>query len=237
MNVKPRPSILPARGKRNPRQPPAAPPNKRASKVLKVAGELFLSRGYAEVSLEMIVAKSGGSFRDLYQAFGSKESLFLRVMTDVCEEVLSPLRELALDQASEQMPLEEVLLAMGRSILRVLLSARVLCLHRLVVSASPRFPALGKLFFQAGPSNVNETVADFLKARAERDGLVLPDPLAAAAIFINSLAGDLQLRALTGGKVSDSEVEARLQEAVRVFLIGVRRSDRNAAPYTGGSQQ
>ncbi|MGB5197607.1 MAG: TetR/AcrR family transcriptional regulator [Candidatus Deferrimicrobium sp.] len=230
MKIKPGPSISSARGKRDTRQPPAALPNKRASKVLKVAGELFLSRGYAGVSLETIVARTGGSFRDLYQAFGSKESLFLRVMTDVCEEVLSPLRELALDQASEQMPLEEVLSAMGRSILRVLLSTRVLCLHRLVVSGSPPFPALGKLFFQAGPGKVNETVAAFLRARAERDGLVLPEPLAAAAIFINSLAGDLQLRAITGGKVSDSEVEARLQEAVRVFLSGVRRPDRNAAP-------
>ena len=67
-----------------------APPAKRSSNVLEAAGELFLSHGCEGVSIEMIVAKTGGSYRDLYKEFGGKESLFLRVMSDVCSDVLAP---------------------------------------------------------------------------------------------------------------------------------------------------
>lgn len=168
-----------------------------------MAGELFLSRGYAGASLGMIVAQSGGSFRDLHRTFGGKGSLFLRVMTDVCEEML---------------------VTMGNTILRVLLSPRVLCPHRLVISESPRFPTLGKLFFQMGPSNPNKTVAVFLGSRADRKRLVLPDPCVAAAIFVNSLVNDLQLQVLAGGTVANSEMEDRVREAVRLFLSGVRQA-------------
>jgi AcrR family transcriptional regulator len=197
--------------------------NQRARSVLKAAGEVFLAHGYAGTSLEMIVAKSGGSFRDLYQVFGGKESLFMRVMADLCEEVLSPLRHMALKEGSKQQPIDEVLLTMGTGFVRMLLSRRVISFHRLIVSESPRFPALGKLFFQMGPGSVNETVADFLKARGCSEGLVLPEPRAAAAIFLNSSANELHLRALTGGKVTNSEVEYHVREAVRIFLDGVRQ--------------
>ena len=201
----------------------ASEQNKRARKVLKAAGEVFLSRGYAGSSFEMIVAKSGGSYRDLYKTFGGKESLFIRVMSDLCEEVLAPLRDLALSEGYKQLPVEDMLLAMGKSIMEVLLSPRALSVHRLVVSESPRFPILGKIFFQMGPSSANNTVAAFLKTRAHKERLLIPDPHAASAIFIHSLISDLHLRALTGGMVTNAEVADRVQEAVRIFLNGVRR--------------
>jgi hypothetical protein len=147
----------------------------------------------------------------------------MRVMQDSCEEVLAPLRDLTLDEGNKQLPMEEMLLEIGRSILRVLLSPRALSLHRLVVSESPRFPTLGKLFFQMGPSDANGTVAAFLEGRATAEHLFIPNPRAASAIFIHSLISDLHLRALTGGKITKAEVEDRAQEAVRIFLDGVRQ--------------
>jgi hypothetical protein len=74
-----------------------------------------------------------------------------------------------------------------------------------------------------GPDSVNETVADFLEARTRAEELVLPDPRAAAAIFMHSLVNELHLRALTGGKVTDTEMEHNAREAVRIFLNGVRQ--------------
>jgi hypothetical protein len=74
-----------------------------------------------------------------------------------------------------------------------------------------------------GPSSVNGTIAAFLTARARAEKLHVPDPSAAGAIFIHSLISDLHLRALTGGKVTDAEVEDRVRESVRIFLNGIRR--------------
>jgi AcrR family transcriptional regulator len=200
----------------------ATAPNERAARVLKAAGEVFLSRGYAGASLETIVAKSGGSLRDLYQVFGNKESLFQRVMADLCEEVLAPLRGLVLDERSRQLPVEEVLLQVGRTFARFLLSPRALSLHRLVVSESPRFPTIGRLFFQMGPSSVRDTVAAFLESRAKAGELSIADPHSASAIFMHSAVSDLHLRAITGSSIAASEVEARVQDAVRIFLAGVK---------------
>ena len=205
-----------------PKGPKARAPSERAGKVLQAAGEVFLSRGFAGASLETIVAKSGGSLRDLYQVFGNKEALFLRVMDELCKEVLAPLRGLALDEKNRPLPIEDVLLVMGRTIMRVLLSPRALSLHRLVISEGPRFPTLGKVFFQMGPSSANATLAAFLENRAHGGQLSIPDPGAASAIFIHALISDLHLRALTGGKVTRPEVEERVQEVVRIFLNGVR---------------
>ena len=218
------PSPNPRTGK-GPRGSKAPAPGERAGKVLQAAGEVFLSRGFAGASLDTIVAKSGGSLRDLYQVFGNKEALFLRVMDALCEEVLAPLRGLALDEKNQQLPIEEVLLAMGRTIMRVLLAPRALALHRQVVSEGPRFPTLGKVFFQMGPSSAKATLAAFLDNRAQGGQLVIQDPRAASAIFIHALISDLHLRALTGGKVTRSEVEERVQEVVRIFLNGVRGTE------------
>lgn len=198
---------------------------KRSDAVLEVAGDLFLSHGYAGVSIEMIVAKTGGSYRDLYKEFGGKESLFLRVMSDVCNQVLAPLRAAALPKDGQHIPIEKALLAIGKTVLSTLLSSRVLELHRLIVSEAPRFPDLGKTFFQMGPSSANDAVAAFLTARSVSDGLLINDPSVAAAIFLDMLTNNLQLRALTGGVVLQSEIDERVREATRIFLNGLRITD------------
>ena len=198
-------------------------PAKRSSNVLKAAGELFLSHGYEGVSIEMIVAKNGGSYRDLYREFGGKESLFLRVMSGVCSDVLAPLRAAPLREDGQATTIENALLAMGSAVLRTLLSPRVLALHRLIVSEAPRFPDLAKMFFQMGPASANEAVAAFLTARSASDGLLLGDPSVTAAVFLDMLTHNLQLRALTGSKVRQSEIKYRVQEATRIFLNGVRK--------------
>lgn len=129
---------------------------------------------------------------------------------------------MVLDEENRQLPIEDVLLAMGRTLVRVLLSPRALAIHRLVISEGPRFPTLGKVFFQMGPSSANATLAAVLENRAQGGELSIPDPRAASAIFIHSLISDLHLRALTGGKVTRAEMEDRVREAVRIFLNGVR---------------
>ncbi len=196
----------------------------RSSDVLALAGELFLARGYAGVSIEMIVAKTGGSYRDLYKEFGGKESLFLRVMQDVCNQVLAPLRAAVIPKNGQQLPIEEALLTIGKTFLRTLLSARVLAIHRLIMSDAPRFPDLAKAFFQIGPNSAYEALAAFLTDRADADGLLIHDPLMTAAIFLDMLTSNLQLRALTGDAVRPSDIEERVRESTRIFLNGLRRS-------------
>ncbi len=200
-----------------------AAPASRLSGVIGAAGELFLAHGYGGVSIEMIVDRTGGSYRDLYKEFGGKEALFLRVMSDLCSQVLAPLRAAASPKDHRHVPMEKVLLAIGKTVLRTVLSPRVLALHRLMVSEAPRFPELAKTFFQMGPASANIALAELLTSRAASEGLLIHDPAISAAIFLDMLVNNLQLRTLTGGIVSQSEIDERVREATRIFLHGVKR--------------
>ena len=120
-------------------------------------------------------------------------------------------------------PLETALLALGRRALRTLLSQKVLALHRLAVSETPRFPELGRALFGKGPDSANKAVAALLKAASASEELTVGDPLVTAALYLDMLTHNLQLRLLTGGVVRDSEIEQRVREATRILLDGLRR--------------
>lgn len=207
----------------------------RTNNALHVAGELFLSRGYEGVSLEMIVAKTGGSFRDLYHEFGSKEKLFLRVMQALCDEVIDPLDSAGNAENPPLLkPIDEVLSLTGRRVLETLLSPRFIALHRLMVSESKRFPGLGKRWFEAGPNSANRAVAAVLARYSKAGHLSAEDPCLLAAVFLDSLINNLQLRKLNGMAVSNADIEQRVRICVQIFLNGARSPQHHTLTYPTG---
>lgn len=204
---------------------PTTRSDQRTAEVTRAAGRLFLQHGFSAVSLEMIVAETGGSYREIYNEFGGKETLFERVMKEMCVETLAPLRHALAGSELQSLPLREALTLLGGSILKVLLAPQGLAFHRLMVSEAPRFPELAKDFYRSGPANAYASVAAFLSARAQPEQLSLEDIDAAAATFVEALVSRLQLKALTDSRVSKSEVENHIRQVVGIFLDGaVRRS-------------
>ena len=185
--------------------------------VIAAAGELFLIHGYAGVSLAAVMAQTGGSFREVYREFGSKEGLFLRAMQYLCQQVVTPWRTLD----SSKLPLEEALVVFGRALLGTLLSPRLLALHRLILAEAVRFPQLAQVWFKAGPHATSEALGALLEARAKSEHLALTDPVAQAGIFIDSVVNSFQLRCLVGTEVSQAEVELHVRTCARVFLYGI----------------
>ncbi len=61
--------------------------NERCEKVRVVAADLFLAHGYDGVSLDDIIAQSGGSKTNIYSHFGGKEGLFIGIIEGLCDEV------------------------------------------------------------------------------------------------------------------------------------------------------
>ncbi len=201
----------------------AAPLEQRAVRVAQVAGQLFLRHGFGGVSLEMIIAKTGGSYRDIYREFGGKETLFQTAMQHMCTEILAPLRQALTSPALQSLPLEKALTQFGESLLKTLLAPPGLAFHRLMVSEAPRFPKLAKDFYRLGPANAYAGVAAFLSARAREERLAINDFEVAAAAFVESVVSRLQLKALTGGRVSQADVENHVRQVVGLFLNGAVR--------------
>ena len=200
---------------------PGEEQTERTRKVIEAAGDLFLARGFEGVSLQDIVTETGGSFRDLYRDFGSKETLFLRVVSGLCDAVIAPLEAIGGSSGVER-PLEEVLTSIAGRVLEALLSPRLLGLQRLILSEAKRFPALGSRWYEVGPNTANRVLGAVLQRYSEAGLLQTEDPCLLAAIFLDSLINNLQLRRLTGMTVSKADMDERVRICVQVFLNGVR---------------
>ena len=198
-------------------------PEQRAAEVVRAAGQLFLRHGFGGVSLEMIVAETGGSYRDIYREFGGKETLFQTAMQHICLEVLAPLRQALTSPALQSLPLGEALTQLGVSLLKTLLAPPGLAFHRLMVSEAPRFPKLAKEFYRSGPASAYASVATFLSARARDERLAIEDFEVAAAVLVNGLVSPLQLKVLTGSRVSQADAEKHVRQVVGLFLKGAVR--------------
>ncbi len=198
--------------------------DKRAVAIAAAAGKLFLRYSYEGVSLERIIAESGGSYRDLYSAFGGKEQLFETVLKGMCTEILAPMKRALASPALEALPLDEALTQVGHTVLTAILKPQAIAFHRLMISEAPRVPEIAKFFFSSGPAGANAFLGSFLAKCVSEKRLALEDPHIAAAIFLDGLINHLQLKVLTGSRVLPSQVTLHVEHVVRLFLHGVVRS-------------
>ena len=58
----------------------------RNGKLQKVAGDLFLKRGYDGVTIDKVVELAGGSKSTVYSEFGGKCGLFINSIETLCRE-------------------------------------------------------------------------------------------------------------------------------------------------------
>ncbi|MCW2389611.1 AcrR family transcriptional regulator [Sphingobium sp. B11D3B] len=186
----------------------------RGDALLQAATDLFLNHSFTGVSVDAVIARAGGSKRDLYQRFGDKVGLFRQVIDHVCQEVLKPLRDLP----TEGETLEAALTNFGRTFVPFLMSPKVIALQRLVIGESHRFPEFIDVFVRQGPANAYAIVARLLESRAASGEIRVADPHLCGALFCDMLATGLQYRVMAGETVSATEIEARIRESVRMLV-------------------
>jgi TetR/AcrR family transcriptional repressor of mexJK operon len=163
-------------------------------RLLTIATDQFLARGYAAVSVDELVKSAGQSKTNVYSWFGGKEALFLASVHKLLDNVLIPLagNDLA------KLPLEEGLRQLSETVLAIVLSKEALALHRLVVAEAPTFPEIARAWVAAGPERTYGYCADFIVAHQAAGRLRAPDPKRAAIFLHDMLTGDLEHRMLIG---------------------------------------
>ena len=185
--------------------------------ILRAATDLFLRSGYGAVSIDAINRSSGGSKRDLYQLFGDKEALFRRVVVDLCRECVDALSA----TLPREQDLEASLTLAGEAFLDMLMAPKTVALHRLLVSEGVRFPEVAADFLRQGPSSAYAAFAKVLRTHAEAGDMDVEDESVAARLFLDSLSGSLQLRALMGESIDEREIKAIVGAAVAAFMRGM----------------
>ena len=189
----------------------------RRAKLLAVAQDLFLAKGYDLVTVDEIVERAGGSKTNVYQHFGSKSVLLREVVSSLTRKIV-PSIPVILD--------EDIAVFLGRSgrkILGQLLTNKSIQLHRLVVAQSAEHPAVTKRFFREFHYYLREELASRLSPQQQRGRIkagMTPNQL--AETFLSMLGWEQLLRQMVTGthELNSREIVKLVDDAVSVFTIG-----------------
>lgn len=204
----------------------SASERKRAA-MLEAAENVFLRGGYLGTNMDEIAALSGVSKQTVYKHFGSKEALFIEIVTAMMHQagdaVLNEVPELAPDGE-----LEKYLQDYAYQQLTLVLTPRLMQLRRLVIGEVGRFPELAEILYEGGPRRAVAALALVFEKLAARKLLNIDDPVTAASHF-NWLfmSAPLNQAMLLGDAAIPGKTELRRQaaEGARIFLAAYGRKD------------
>ena len=188
--------------------------------ITRAAAETFLAEGFERASLDQIACRAGVSKQTIYSHFADKEALFKAICTELTETLTIPLRQ---DPAASD--LRSTLTRLGEDTLSLILRPAALDLHRLVASAAPRFPELGRVAYEAGAKRMIGDLSALLVERSRiGDGLARPVSAAQAELlaeqFVGMLRGFHQIRGLLGVKAMPAARRKTYVRACVDMLLG-----------------
>ncbi|NNA37729.1 TetR/AcrR family transcriptional regulator, partial [Pseudomonas lundensis] len=137
-----------------------------------------------------------------------------------CEEQLPTL----IFELPAGMPIESVLLNIGRGFHLLINSEESLNLHRLIMALGSQDPKLSQIFFEAGPQRMVQGMERLL-TRIDQSGALRSDkPRNAAEHFFCLLKGAANFRLLydCGEPLSDEAAEEHVREVVGLFMRAYR---------------
>jgi TetR/AcrR family transcriptional repressor of mexJK operon len=122
---------------------------RRAERVVEVAANMFLERGFDATSMEAVAEKAGIAKPTLYAWYRDKAELFTAVLRRQIEHFLGPLgrRQHDLEGTDAESALTEI----GRHVIAVAWSPGALAVRRIVTVQAERFPELERLAISDTP--------------------------------------------------------------------------------------
>ena len=153
--------------------------------ILAAAEESFLSGGYDGVTMDEIATASGVSKQTVYAHFGTKDRLFVELVTAMAQGAAD---EVAAGRGAppSREEVETWLVDLLDHQLALVIAPRLTRLRRLVISEVPRHPELARAVHEQGPARAVERLEEVLRELDGRGWLRVPDP-GVAAVQLNWL--------------------------------------------------
>jgi TetR/AcrR family transcriptional regulator, mexJK operon transcriptional repressor len=194
----------------------------RRRELASVAERVFLDRGFANATMQMIATQAGASKETLYRHFVSKESLLAEIVRTRSAQFLGPDGELPHGSPTH------VLTTLGTSAIEAMFTPDCIALLRIVVAETPHAPALGAIFYEQGPARVLDRLTHYLRSAHTRNQLRCPHPKQAAQLFLGAVVAPFHLLRLvtpTPKPLSRPLARKHVRAAVEMFLAkyGSRR--------------
>lgn len=190
--------------------------HERCIALLMSATQLFLDRGYDNVSLDDIVNHAGGSKASIYKYFGNKEGLFKAICDyrrhQFFEDISLPIALITTDLRGY---LIETLLNFYTHILTPENSAFM----RLVLEQSQRNPDIALHIHERGPVYIQQAIGNALQNAHDQGLLYCENPEYSAQLYFGILR-NLEWRILMGipSKESAQETNKYISYCVDRFL-------------------
>ncbi|GJE38677.1 TetR/AcrR family transcriptional regulator [Methylobacterium persicinum] len=197
---------------------------RREARIVEVATQLFIERGFDGTSIDAVAEAAGVSKPTLYSRYQDKRTLFEAVLQDRIREWLAPLSAAAEMQALRATPSDAatVLDELSRNLLARSQAPGAAALTRCIASQAMQFPNLARLAYEEGWVRGVGVVGRLLGIMAEQGQISIDDPEIAADLFLNLIMGRSSKQALYGIEVDLEIQERRRRAAVALFLAGVR---------------
>jgi AcrR family transcriptional regulator len=160
--------------------------------VLGAAERAFLAAGFGAVTMDAIAREAGVSKATVYAHYASKEALFGAVVMRLSERRFHGFSVEALDP----LDIEASLSAIALRFLDLVLSPEAIALNRIIIAEVIRFPALGAVFWEAGPERTRAQIESFLRRAVAAGSLAIANPRLAAEQFVALARGEIHLRSL-----------------------------------------
>jgi TetR/AcrR family transcriptional regulator, mexJK operon transcriptional repressor len=199
-------------------RPRAADLEARNNNLIGTAGQLFLKLGYGKVSLELIAREAHVAVRTIYVKFGGKSGLFKAVLIANRDKFITPQQ-----MAADTRPFKEIIGEFSEHFLDMITAPDALEVQRMVISEARTDPEVALSFFDAGPRQSREMLAQFF-ARPDIAAQLHADlPLDQLPIFLfNCIVGDPFSRFLFDPAAQPrEEVVKRLHQRLELFYRSV----------------
>ena len=188
--------------------------------ILAAATRTFLANGFGTVSMDTIAREAGVSKATVYAHFAGKEELFGAMVGRVCERHFETFSARELDPTDVRTSLT----TLGRRFLDLVLSPDAIAVHRIIVAEVTRFPALGGVFWRAGPERTLGQIESFLRRALDAGSLEIAQPRIAAEQFVGLIRGENHLLHLLrlGPEGDSSDIDDAVRVGVETFIRAFR---------------
>lgn len=205
----------------------------RRTQILEAATAVFLEKGYAGATIDLVVKRAGASNASIYNFFGGKDGLFAAIIEDYTGHLLDAFQTIDVPTDAD---VPAALTQIGRQYLEIALTPNAVALCRLIMAEGIRFPELAETYYRRGLDRIITHVAGIFATWHSRGFVTMDDPALTAAQFLDAVGGGLIQRVVAGLPPDDwntsalgnppsclphSElgvaVERRIRNAVEIF--------------------
>lgn len=147
--------------------------------IIDGARRVFLADGFDAASMNEIARTAGVSKGTLYVYFPSKEALFEALIRE--EKRAQAEQTCDVDFANDD--IESVLRQVGERLLDRLLRPASIAHMRTVAGVAPKFPSIGRAFYEAGPEFGRQRLKSYLDRQVEAGRIRIDDTMLASTLF------------------------------------------------------